>query len=1082
MSPARSQAPNQRFGTLGLLLWLGLGPGFARPGGGPRSSPAPASAAIAAVPAVVRAHRRADQTWMPSGEIQGANAMILRQISTRRLLPDGSIASRTLTEFKVLTALGAQQLTNFPLFYRGDATLTAVHAFVLNGQQVQTPAPDAVHDYATRLAQAAPMYTDLRERILTLPSLRAGSLVAIEFRSTLRREDEPGELTALWSPSQVPVLSRQVTILLPPGRQLKFAEAPLLGPGAKQMVWGHSKHASAAGVEYSFRWANVPAADSEPYSPPQPPVFAASTFAGWNAVARWYYQLAEPQTLPSATIRAEAARLTAGLAAREAKIRAIYDYVAANFRYVSLSFGVGRYRPHAAAQVLQNGYGDCKDKAALLIALLRSAGIRADFALLDAGGRIQRAVPSVQGFDHVIVAVPGASGYQFLDATVPQHFGSLLGDAGHWALLVRAPGAAGSALVRIPPATAAATETVETDNIRAESDGNMSADCILRLGPALALISRLALHYTPPASLDKTEALLARATASETRLVSFQATPWPGLDQPFTMHTVRRMTAEALVLKPPFSVPLWWHIVARSLPAPKHHRRQPLRLDRLLPAYHQIIHLSLPPGFVPVLPAATELTPGFARFSLHYGFNAPHHLFTADAELLWLQPELPASRVAAYQRFQQAVSNAEVGAITLTLAPSAAPAALAASLRQVHQDLVRGSNAAVTLGQALVAAAPENALAREDLASALLAGQKYRQALAALQPLAAHPPASSRVPALLAQAHLGLGQAATALPEAQAQLAATPYDAAATGLEGRILDALGRRPAAVQAYARAVQLAPASAEWHYHLGQDQMALGQRSSAEANFTAVAAAPDATATELLAMAAVELAAGKPESSALSWAEQGTAETGAALASLDWTQLTTAQIRAMARMPGAIELCARLRAQGGHWRAASALGRLAVALSPGQAAWVARLARWEGRAAGPAAALPYWAYLLRQPRPPSGAMQGLLRAYQALPQHPSLPPDLYLVQHPDLAQPRFGGLTLSPASPPGGSALVWISGGRAASFSGYLPAAEEQQIQAATFPAPVIGGSPVTYVLNLEPGPQTAIIVPAGSGGPR
>ncbi|MGH9535844.1 MAG: transglutaminase domain-containing protein, partial [Terriglobales bacterium] len=750
------------------------------------------------------------------------------------------------------------------------------------------------------------------------------------------------------------------------------------------------------------------------------------------------------------------------------------------FRYVSLSFGVGRYRPHAAAQVLANGYGDCKDKAALLIALLRACGIPADFALLSTASRLQRAVPAVQGFDHAIVAVPDGSAYQFLDATVPERYGALPGDAGRWALLARPAGAAGPALVRIPPERATEEETWETDNIQALADGDLRARCVFRLSPLLGLFSRLALHLTPAADRAKIENLFARATASGVHLISFQATPWPGLDQAFTMHTVRRMTAEADVLKPPFSVPLWWHITATALPAPSHRRRHPLRLDLLLPAYDQVIHLALPAGFVPVLPAATTLDRGFARFSLHYSFDPRQHVLTAEGELLWLQRTLPAAQVGAYQSFEAAVGNAEAGSIGLTLAPSAAPGALAASLRQLQADLNQGNNAdAVALGQALVAAAPSNVAAREEVAAAWLGEGKDQQALAVLQPLAVHPPASGGVDGLLAQAHLGLGQAAAALPEVQRQLQATPYDAAITGLEGRIFDALHRRAEAVPAYARAAQLAPAAPEWHYRLGLDQLTLGQRAVAEANFATVAAASVTTAREWIGMARAELASGAPAPDASSWAEQGLAQEDAALASLDWSQVSAAETQAMARLPAAVELCARLQAGAKRWASAVSLGRLAVALNPANGTWVRRLAEWTQRAGGPAAALADWAYLVRQPElPPTvlhGAMQGLLGAYHALPQRSSLPVDLYLAAHPDLAQPRFGGLGLSPQAPNADFAKAWISGGHVASVVGYLPPAERQALQAAVFPDPVVDGSPLSYVLTLEPGSKTAVIVP-------
>ena len=55
-------------------------------------------------------------------------------------------------------------------------------------------------------------------------------------------------------------------------------------------------------------------------------------------------------------------------------MRAIYEFVSGQTRYIGIDFGVGRYQPHAAAEVLANQYGDCKDKDTLLEAMLRAKG------------------------------------------------------------------------------------------------------------------------------------------------------------------------------------------------------------------------------------------------------------------------------------------------------------------------------------------------------------------------------------------------------------------------------------------------------------------------------------------------------------------------------------------------------------------------------------------------------------------------------------------------------------------------------------------------------------------------------------
>ena len=102
------------------------------------------------------------------------------------------------------------------------------------------------------------------------------------------------------------------------------------------------------------------------------PEVQMTTFASWEEVGRWYAGLEKSRREPTAVIKAKAAELTAGRTTDMDKIEGLYDYVATNFRYISLSFGVGRYQPHAAEDVLHNQYGDCKDKHTLLASLLEA--------------------------------------------------------------------------------------------------------------------------------------------------------------------------------------------------------------------------------------------------------------------------------------------------------------------------------------------------------------------------------------------------------------------------------------------------------------------------------------------------------------------------------------------------------------------------------------------------------------------------------------------------------------------------------------------------------------------------------------
>jgi hypothetical protein len=116
-----------------------------------------------------------------------------------------------------------------------------------------------------------------------------------------------------------------------------------------------------------------------------------------------------PQAAATPELVAKARALTAGATTDLDRVRAIGRY-AQQVQYISVQTGLGRgggYRPHAAADVLMKNYGDCKDKANLMKALLSTLGIRAYVVAIYSGDPdyVRAEWPSPQQFNHAIVAV-----------------------------------------------------------------------------------------------------------------------------------------------------------------------------------------------------------------------------------------------------------------------------------------------------------------------------------------------------------------------------------------------------------------------------------------------------------------------------------------------------------------------------------------------------------------------------------------------------------------------------------------------------------------------------------------------------
>lgn len=173
------------------------------------------------------------------------------------------------------------------------------------------------------------------------------------------------------------------------------------------------------------RWnvANVPQMFPEPDMPPlhtQVQRLILSTIQDWQTVSRWYWNLCLPaleKTTPE--MQRTVDELTAGAATRDEKIRRIFKFVSQKIRYMGITTEdtAPGYEPHEVSLTFNNRYGVCRDKAALLAAMLRMAGIPAYPVLIHAGAKMDPDAP-IPFFNHAVTAVdkPGG-GYILMDPT-----------------------------------------------------------------------------------------------------------------------------------------------------------------------------------------------------------------------------------------------------------------------------------------------------------------------------------------------------------------------------------------------------------------------------------------------------------------------------------------------------------------------------------------------------------------------------------------------------------------------------------------------------------------------------------------
>lgn len=299
----------------------------------------------------------------------------------------------------------------------------------------------AIQDMTTPVAREAPVYSDLREKHVTVPSLRPGEVLEYEVQVEYQ---EPLAAGQFWMDhtfeKKVISLNETLELNIPAGRKLQLKTQPGFDPkiteadGRKIYTWTTNHLAR----EDTKKKKN----SEKPKKPSDKADVAASTFATWDELAGWYAGLEKERRKPTPEMTAKALDLTKGDKTDNEKAAAIYDYVAKNYRYVSLSFGLGRYQPHAAGDIFSNQYGDCKDKHTLLSSMLAAVNIPTDTVLIHSQRKLDRDVPSPSQFDHVITAVHLGKDRVIVDTTSEiAPFGALWGVIRHKdAVLITAAG------------------------------------------------------------------------------------------------------------------------------------------------------------------------------------------------------------------------------------------------------------------------------------------------------------------------------------------------------------------------------------------------------------------------------------------------------------------------------------------------------------------------------------------------------------------------------------------------------------------------------------------------------------------
>src|SRR5690242_3216141 len=337
-------------------------------------------------------------------------AVVLVNEKTTTIDSDGRITETLNYAVRILQREGREYAMGHVIYHTDGGKVKELRAWLVRpNNQTKRYGNDDTIDVAGAIND---VYNEYRVRSISATNeADVGTVFAYSYsreeRSVFSQDD--------WDfQDELPVISSRYTLTLPSGWRAEgvtFNHAPI--------------EPRVNGTSYTWELSNLPSIPTEPMSPTitnlaprmavsyYPPANSSSiaikTFANWADVATWMSELEDPQVQVDDALARKAYELTALAKTEFDKIRAIAAYVQ-NIQYISIQTGLGRgggYRPHSSTEVFAKSYGDCKDKANLMRAMLKVVGIESIPVSIYSGDPyyVRADWPSPQQFNHCIIAV-----------------------------------------------------------------------------------------------------------------------------------------------------------------------------------------------------------------------------------------------------------------------------------------------------------------------------------------------------------------------------------------------------------------------------------------------------------------------------------------------------------------------------------------------------------------------------------------------------------------------------------------------------------------------------------------------------
>jgi len=287
-----------------------------------------------------------------------------------------------------------------------------------------------VTDFKTQSSPSQDIfYDDIKETSFDYPQMMKGSIAHVE---TSHYNKDIRFLSSFYFSNYLPVHNATYTVTFPEDMDVRYIikndDKKIVS--VKESSRGRKKKLefSATDVKNYDYFSN---GTSIPYYAVHVIVYVASykyngeTVPVFNSLNELYKWDANFLTNINATPDENLKKITDSLCVNKKtdkdKAQAIYMWVQNHIKYVAFENGLEGFVPRQAADVCSKRYGDCKDMASILTAMLKLSGLDASFTWIGTRSipYSYKEVPLPVTDNHMISAVKIDKSWIFLDATDP---------------------------------------------------------------------------------------------------------------------------------------------------------------------------------------------------------------------------------------------------------------------------------------------------------------------------------------------------------------------------------------------------------------------------------------------------------------------------------------------------------------------------------------------------------------------------------------------------------------------------------------------------------------------------------------